>query len=108
MQIERFKEILDEDELRYQIQKLVGSRFDVFISSAESQIEDLFRIYVTVTYEAFDRNSYMHEEILEYLVHFDEDKFVGTSTSEKFIDNSNLRKEQIDEVVNEHLKIKFS
>lgn len=108
MQIERFKELLDEDELRYQIQKLVGSQFDVFISSAESQIEDLFRIYVTVTYEAFDRNSYMHEEILEYLVHFDEDKFVGTSTSEKFIDNSNLRKEQIDEVVNEHLKIKFS
>ena len=31
MQIERFKELLDEDELRYQIQRLVGSQFGVFI-----------------------------------------------------------------------------
>lgn len=108
MQIERFKEILNEDELRYRIQKSVGSHFDVFISSSESSLlEDTILLEITLTYEAFDRNSYMHEEILEYLVHFDEDKFVGTSTSEKFIDNSNLRKEQIDEVVNEHLKIKF-
>ena len=66
MQIERFKELLDEDELRYQIQRLVGSQFGVFISSSESSLlEDTILLEITLTYEAFDRNSYMREEVFD-------------------------------------------
>lgn len=57
MQIERFKELLDEDELRYQIQKLVGSQSGIFVSSSESSLlEDTILLEITLTYEAFDRS----------------------------------------------------
>ena len=109
MQIERFKEILDEDELRYRIQKSVGSHFDVFISSSESSLlEDTILLEITLTYEAFDRNSYMREEVFDYLLQFEGDRFCQYTSIHKFDADYIRRKEQIDEVVNEHLKIKFS
>ena len=75
MQIEHFKKLLDEDELRYQIQKLVGSQFGVFVSSSESSLlEDTILLEITLTYEAFDRNSYMREEVFDYLLQFEGDR----------------------------------
>lgn len=108
MQIERFKEILNEDELRYQIQKLVGSQFGVFISSSESSLlEDAISLEITLTYEAFDRNSYMREEVFDYLLQFDGDRFCRYTSIHKFDADYIRRKEQITEVLKDLLNERF-
>lgn len=109
MQIERFKELLDEDELRYQIQKLVGSHFDVFVSSSElSLLEDTILLEITLAYEAFDRNSYMREEVFDYLLQFEGDRFCQYTSIHKFDEDYARRKEQITEVLEDLLEEKFS
>lgn len=109
MQIERFKELLDEDELRYQIQRLVGSQFGVFISSSESSlIEDTILLEITLTYEAFDRNSYMREEVFDYLLQFEGDRCRQYVSIDKVDEDYTRRKEQITEVLKDLLNEKFS
>lgn len=109
MQIERFKELLDEDELRYQIQRLVGSQFGVFISSSESSLlEDTILLEITLTYEAFDRNSYMHEEVFDYLLQFEGDHCCRYVSIDKVDEDYTRRKEQITEVLKELLNRKSS
>lgn len=109
MQIERFKEILNEDELRYQIQKLVGSQFGVFISSSESSLlEDTILLDITLTYEAFDRNSYMHEEVFDYLLQFEGDHCCRYVSIDKVDEEYTRRKKQITEVLKELLNRKSS
>ena len=109
MQIERFKELLDEDELRYQIQKFVGSQFGVFISSSESSlIEDTILLEITLTYEAFDRNSYMREEVFDYLLQFEGDHCCRYVSIDKVDEDYTRRKEQITEVLKDLLNEKFS
>ena len=110
MQIEKFKELLDEDELRYEIQKSVGSQIDVFVSSSQSSLlEDRILLEITLVYEAFDRNSYMHEEIFGYLIKFDdEDRYVNHLSTMKFDDDYIRRKTRITEVVKDYLKARFS
>lgn len=108
MQIERFKELLDEDELRYQIQRLVGSQFGVFISSSESSLlEDTILLEITLTYEAFDRNSYMREEVFDYLLQFERDHCCRYVSIDKADEDYTRRKEQITEVLKELLNEKF-
>lgn len=109
MQIERFKELLDEDELRYQIQKLVGSQFGVFVSSSESSLlEDTILLEITLTYEAFDRNSYMREEVFDYLLQFEDDHCCRYVSIDKNDEDYTRRKEQITEVLEDLLEEKFS
>ena len=108
MQIERFKELLREDELRYQIQKLVGSQFGVFISSSESSLlEDTILLEITLTYEAFDRNSYMREEVFDYLLQFEGDHRCRYVSIDKVDEDYARRKEQITEVLEDLLNAKF-
>lgn len=110
MQIEKFKELLDEDELRYEIQKSVGSQIDVFVSSSESSLlEDRILLEITLVYEAFDRNSYMREEVFSYFLQFDdEDRYVSHLSTMKFDEDYIRRKTRITEVVKEYLKARFS
>lgn len=108
MQIERFKELLDEDELRYKIQQLVGSQFDVFISSSEfDPLEDTILLEITLTYEAFDRNSYMREEVFSYLLQFEGDRFCQYTSIHKFDADYIRRKERITEVLKDLLNEQF-
>lgn len=108
MQIERFKELLDEDELRYQIQKLVGSQSGVFVSSSESSLlEDTILLEITLTYEAFDRNSYMREEVFDYLLQFEGDHCCRYVSIDKVGEDYALRKEQITEVLKDLLNARF-
>lgn len=108
MQIERFKEILEEDELRYQIQKLVGSQFGVFVSSSESSLlEDTILLEITLTYEAFDRNSYMREEVFDYLLQFEGDHRCRYVSIDKVGEDYARRKEKITEVLKDLLNKKF-
>ena len=108
MQIERFKELLDEDELRYQIQKLVGSQFGVFVSSSEtSLLEDAILLEITLTYEAFDRNSYMHEEVFDYFLQFEGDHCCRYVSIDKVGEDYTRRKEQIVKVLKDLLNERF-
>lgn len=108
MQIERFKELLDEDELRYQIQKLVGSQFGVFVSSSESSLlEDTILLEITLTHEAFDRNSYMREEVFDYLLQFEGDHCCRSVSIDEVDEGYARRKEQITEVLEDLLNEKF-
>lgn len=108
MQIEHFKKLLDEDELRYQIQKLVGSQFGVFVSSSESSLlEDTILLEITLTYEAFDRNSYMREEVFDYLLQFEGDRCCRYVSIDKVDEDYTRRKKQITEVLKELLNEKF-
>lgn len=109
MQIERFKEILDEDELRYKIQQLVGSQFGVFISSSELDLlEDTILLEITVAYEAFDRNSYMREEVFSYLLQFEGDHCCRYVSIDKVDADYIRQKEKITEVLEDLLEEKFS
>ena len=97
MQIERFKELLDEDELRYQIQKLVGSQFGVFVSSSESSLlEDTILLEITLTYEVFD-----------YLLQFEGDHCCRSVSIDEVDEGYARRKEQITEVLEDLLNEKF-
>lgn len=108
MQIERFKELLDEDELRYQIQRLVGSQFGVFVSSSESSLlEDTILLEITLTYEAFDRNSYVREEVFDYLLQFEDDHCCRYLSIDKVDEDYTRRKAQITEVLKDLLNEKF-
>lgn len=108
MQIERFKEILDEDGLRYKIQQLVGSHFNVFISSRFDSLEDTILLEITLSYEAFDRNSYMREEVFSYLLQFEGDRFCQYTSIHEFDADCIRRKEQITEVLEDLLEEKFN
>lgn len=86
--------------MRYKIQSLFGSQFDVFVSSSESSLlEELILLNITLTYEAFDRNSYMSEEVYEYLLQFDCDRLCRYTSIDKTKEDYNRRKGLITEVV---------
>ena len=108
MQIEQFKELLDEEELRAKIQELVGRGFDVFVSAKESSSLYTFYVDVTLVSEVFDRKSYMREEKYRIVVNLDTHKFYCSVTVEEADDDFNHRKDDVKEVVTDHIRSKFS
>lgn len=60
------------------------------------------------TFVIFDRNSYMREEVFDYLLQFEGDRFCQYTSIHKFDADYIRRKEQITEVLEDLLEEKFS